>query len=232
MRRLVSICSLVALAFAPSGAAAAPANTCVFTVSMTSGTDVNNLDLVVDYLPTGGNVEGTPTRPECARALGGQSFASYHDDDDLSRLRASVIRLGYFSAPTALFACRIFYDSLEPAPADFSVTVAHAGRDGEDDNVVPKPTAHVTAVECPGELPDATTSTTLPTSGGCGVPASGGSKPGASDALFVLKAAVGGAECDPCLCDVDGSGSVAAGDALAVLRAAVGGDVELNCPPC
>src|SRR5690606_15173943 len=54
MRRLVSICSLVALAFAPSGATAAAANTCVFTVSMTSGTDVNNLDLVVDYLPTGG----------------------------------------------------------------------------------------------------------------------------------------------------------------------------------
>ncbi len=232
MRRLVSLGSLVALALAPCGASAAPANTCVFTVSLTSGVDVNNLDMVVDYAPTGGNVEGTPTRPECARALSGQAFASYHDYDDLSQLRASLIRLGYFSAPTALFACRIFYDSLEPIPADFAVVVEHAGRDGEDDNVVPKPSAHVSSVECPGELPDPTTTTTLPSSGGCGVPVSGGSKPTASDALFVLRAAVGGAQCDPCSCDVDGNGSVAAGDALAVLRAAVGGEVALNCPPC
>lgn len=233
MRRLVLSCSLAALALLPSGAAAAPANTCVFTVSMTTGTDVNNLDVIVDYSPTGGNVEGTPTRPECARALGGQAFASFHDDDDLSQLRASVIRLGYFSAPTALFGCRIFYDSLEPTPADFGVTVLNAGRDGEDDSIVPKPSVFVTAVECPGELPNqSTTTTTLPQSGGCGVPVSGGAKPAASDALFVLKAAVGGETCDVCLCDVDGSGSVAAGDALAVLRAAVGGEFQPDCPPC
>jgi hypothetical protein len=54
----------------------------------------------------------------------------------------------------------------------------------------------------------------------------------ASDALRVLRAAVGTVECDECVCDVDSSSSVTAGDALLVLRAAVGLDVTLDCPGC
>ena len=54
----------------------------------------------------------------------------------------------------------------------------------------------------------------------------------ASDALFVLRAAVGSASCELCVCDVNGSGTVTASDALVVLRRAVGQPVELACPAC
>jgi hypothetical protein len=55
----------------------------------------------------------------------------------------------------------------------------------------------------------------------------------ASDALVVLRAAVGAMGCELCVCDVDGSGRcITATDALARLRAAVGLDVVLSCPAC
>jgi hypothetical protein len=53
-----------------------------------------------------------------------------------------------------------------------------------------------------------------------------------SDALAVLLAAVGVAECPACVCDTDGSGSISASDALIVLRKASGLSVELRCPAC
>ena len=54
----------------------------------------------------------------------------------------------------------------------------------------------------------------------------------ASDALFVLRAAVGSESCAQCVCDADGSGATSATDALIVLRRAVGQPAELSCPPC
>ncbi len=53
-----------------------------------------------------------------------------------------------------------------------------------------------------------------------------------SDALIVLRAAVGSEPCDDCICDVDRSGVVVSSDALAVLRRAVGQDVVLQCGCC
>jgi hypothetical protein len=54
----------------------------------------------------------------------------------------------------------------------------------------------------------------------------------ASDALAVLRGAVGSQTCSPCYCDVDHSGKVVAGDALSVLRSAVGQGSDLECPCC
>jgi hypothetical protein len=56
----------------------------------------------------------------------------------------------------------------------------------------------------------------------------------ASDALFVLRVAVGSQSCDACLCNVDGAGTeVNAGDALRLLRFAVGAPgVTLSCIAC
>jgi hypothetical protein len=54
----------------------------------------------------------------------------------------------------------------------------------------------------------------------------------ASDALYVLSAAVGSVPCELCLCDVDDSGAVTAVYALATLQSAIGLDVELICPAC
>lgn len=52
----------------------------------------------------------------------------------------------------------------------------------------------------------------------------------ATDALTVLRAAVGLVACDAETCDHDGSGKVRATDALTTLKAAVGQDVTLACP--
>jgi TolB protein len=88
----------------------------------------------------------------------------------------------------------------------------------------------------------ATTTTTLPGGGGeCGDPVAFTVEPAesgeqrtitASDALVVLRAAVGSATCDACVCDVNDSGGVTASDALIVLRRAIGLSVELLCPAC
>ncbi|MFT4571836.1 MAG: Tol biopolymer transport system component [Hyphomicrobiaceae bacterium] len=65
----------------------------------------------------------------------------------------------------------------------------------------------------------------------CGAPKSKDNGPLASDALFVLKAAVGLDSCMPCECDVNDDGRIASSDALNVLRAAVGQiGVVLECP--
>jgi len=54
----------------------------------------------------------------------------------------------------------------------------------------------------------------------------------AGDALSVLRAAVGGNQCDtdPCVCDANGNGTLTAPDALLVLKAAVGALTTLLCP--
>lgn len=74
------------------------------------------------------------------------------------------------------------------------------------------------------------TTTTLPASV-CG-DKNGDEAVTATDALGVLRTAVGLDSCELCVCDVDGSGAVAASDALAVLRVAVGQPVPLDCPAC
>ncbi len=69
----------------------------------------------------------------------------------------------------------------------------------------------------------------------CGRPVGTGSAPVASDALFVLNAAVGSQGCAPCVCNVDSSGGgspVTATDALLVLQKAVGQPISLSCPAC
>ncbi len=53
-----------------------------------------------------------------------------------------------------------------------------------------------------------------------------------TDALVVLRAAIGVAECADCICDVDADGGIVARDALVVLRNAVGVAAELVCPAC
>lgn len=65
----------------------------------------------------------------------------------------------------------------------------------------------------------------------CGMPLdSGGVRPAASDALFVLRAAVANSQCDPRVCDVNDSNSVNVTDALVILSVAVGRPIALDCP--
>jgi hypothetical protein len=75
-------------------------------------------------------------------------------------------------------------------------------------------------------------SSALAAQGDCGQPQSSGVTPVASDALSVLRAAVGANPCPPCVCDVNGNESIAAADALLVLRVAVGAPAVLDCLAC
>src|SRR5690242_18735244 len=66
----------------------------------------------------------------------------------------------------------------------------------------------------------------------CSVPISSGEAPHANDCLYILRAAVDLVECDPCVCDTDGSAAIVASDAHLCLRTAVGLATSLECPPC
>jgi len=92
-------------------------------------------------------------------------------------------------------------------------------------------TTTTTTVPPPTTSLPASTTTTMPSCpSGCGVPISGGPSPTASDALFILQAAVGSATCELCACDVNDDGSVTATDALVTLKRAVGQPIDLVCP--
>ncbi len=54
----------------------------------------------------------------------------------------------------------------------------------------------------------------------------------ASDALYVIRTAIGLDACLACLCDADDSGVITASDALRVLQYAVGLPVPMSCPVC
>jgi hypothetical protein len=63
-------------------------------------------------------------------------------------------------------------------------------------------------------------------------PKNGDRRTTASDALWLLQAALGAVDCLPCVCDADGSGRVTAIDALRLLKRATNPRVPLLCPPC
>jgi hypothetical protein len=109
---------------------------------------------------------------------------------------------------------------------------------------LPTTTTTVTVTTTTSSLP-ATTTTTLEQQPVCGDPAAPigpvmvlrpiGESPRsitASDALYILRAAVGSETCALCVCDVNNSITITATDALVVLRRAVGQPVELTCPTC
>lgn len=64
----------------------------------------------------------------------------------------------------------------------------------------------------------------------CAHPASATAEPTATDALAILRVAVGQSSCVKCVCDVDDSGTVTATDALVTLKRAVGQAVTIACP--
>lgn len=68
--------------------------------------------------------------------------------------------------------------------------------------------------------------------GDCGQPITTGANPAASDALYVLRAAVGIDSCASAVCDTDGSCVVTAGDALRLLGYVTGQPYELSCDLC
>lgn len=73
---------------------------------------------------------------------------------------------------------------------------------------------------------------TASAAGVCGQPTSSGVVATATDARYVLLAAIGARFCDACVCDTDGSGGIAATDSLAILSVSIGISATFSCPPC
>jgi len=102
--------------------------------------------------------------------------------------------------------------------------------DGDLDGV-PDDIDNCTAVANPGQedFDGDATGEACQCDGRCGDPVPPVGKVSASDALLILRAAVGLVGCPFCICDVNRSQSILASDALADLRSAVGQPVPLDC---
>jgi hypothetical protein len=152
------------------------------------------------------------------------------DTGDRNGIAAQLRPLGDYGGPTATKLPTAGSPVIDAGTCDQAVTVDQRGidrpqRDACDIGAVER--------EDTGSISTTTTTSTLPPRG-CADPIEFGigTVVTASDALAVLNAAVGAFPCEPCVCDVDGSGSIAATDALVTLREAVGLSATLDCPPC
>jgi len=92
----------------------------------------------------------------------------------------------------------------------------------------PTTTTTSTTVTSTTTTSTSTTSTSMEPDSFCG-DANGDGNLTAGDALFILRAAVGGTTCPLALCDADGSARITAGDAMRVLRVSVGSNASLVC---
>jgi uncharacterized delta-60 repeat protein len=146
---------------------------------------------------------------------------------------------GCFSADTKIAVAR--YDDgggLDAAFGDGGIVTTPIGTFSRaravaiqnDGKIVAAGEALVTATS-PGQFALARYSNSDTSSGTCGDPTED-ARVSASDALSVLRTAVGLQICLLCVCDVNNSGTVTASDALNVLKKAVGQDVALDCPAC
>ncbi len=229
---------------------------CVIKFALRDAVELSNIQFSTSYVSADGELDGSGRSVACASAVGG-ALAAFRDKEDLRLVESAIIRVGTFAGPREISACCFTYGLQPPLAGNFSITVTDAGRPsavpGEVEEVFPRPRMRISAIECPGSLPDGlstttttttsttnsststtfvSTSTTLAVAGRCGFPQSDGDKPLASDALFVLQAGVKLRSCAVCICDMDGNGTVAASDALATLRASVGLPTDFLCPLC
>jgi len=207
--------------------------TCDIDFDLTNAVTLGALRFEVDYSGAPGGFQGSGAgipsggTLACSSPLQGTDAAFSDNDDGL--LTAGFISNGGFTGPTTLATCvfEVIGPSqlttgggattfAAPVAGDFAITVTDASTPQLDPA---QATVVVGDISCAGSLP-------------CGQPISTGSKPTASDCLFILKSAVGSATCSPaCVCDTDGGGTVSATDALTCLKVAVGQTgVTLNCP--
>ena len=114
---LVAFPAMTAVLATPASSSA-QTGSCVFTVSMLSGTDVNNLDFTVNYSGAAGEVQGSGSHADCVNGLGGSNLFAVNDNDN-GVLKVAQARLSHFSGPVTVAACRFLYDSLEPAADSF-----------------------------------------------------------------------------------------------------------------
>lgn len=221
---------------------------CTITFSLDTNVTLAGMVVAVDYSAAGGSwpvidlIFGSSCEPLGDYVLIGTA-------DDNSKTFSMVYQtMGpeQLDGPTDFARCSYTRAGSAPSASDFDVSTTQAYAAGGI-SVTPLPQTSISDISCEGggptttqsTLPSTTTSTTLGSGGVCGDPVDptplvGGQAAliNATDALFLLRAAVGLESCERCVCDLDDSGGVNASDALALLLIAVGQPGNLDCPPC
>jgi cysteine-rich repeat protein len=228
--------------------------TCAVTFYCQDEVDIRSVSWEVDYHGiSGGFFDGTDTNVHCAKF--DQNLVYHFDDHDaagyLSAAVISPIGGPVIFAPINLTTCT-FQALVQPTIKEFSISVDDA-TDIDRNELLPLPSVGISSIQCaeaspcgngaidPGEECDDGDTTFSPGNYctancfrvPCGDPTQpNGTNPKASDALFVLRAAVnvGPGQCDPRVCDVNDSNFVTAADALTILKVSVGDSIPLACP--
>jgi len=209
---------------------------------------IGHLEFSVDYPPGRVSFSSAAAATSCQSGLAGiEHSALFSSDDSSGRLSVIFDSVGGFPAFASLATCQIRAVGV-PSSQDFSVTVI-SELDLSSMAVLPQVPVGLLAIDCV-PLPTTTTttlplpSTTTTTSTTTTVPAawcsrpvsrsSVGSRPVASDCLFILRAAVGLQGCSPeCICRPTGNLAAAgptASDSLLCLKLTVGGSQAVSCP--
>jgi hypothetical protein len=200
-----------------------------------------NLLVYVNYEDAPGDFVGSSVDAACETLA--EDVTLDPDDNEDIRLLSAFALAGPFDqsleGPRDVMRCKWTPTSRVPEPADFDLSDSVALNGAF---ILVDAEMTISNIDCSGVvLPSTTTTTTsgpTTTSTTSTLPEAvcgdydGNAKVLVSDALGVLRTAVGSSECDACHCDVTGDGSVSIADALATLKLAVGTEVPTLCPGC
>ena len=188
---------------------------------------------ITDEVEVADASDGIPQQPTVAMTGDGRMVVAWHKrgvDGDDSGVRARRYRLAVGVGGTTTTTVAAVTTTSIPPTTIVSVTTSSTTTTSTTTTTTSTTTTtlgSVTSTTSGG----GSTSTSLLVPVGCGDAVTDGSVT-ASDALAILRTAVGISFCLECRCDIDGSGTVTATDALTALRIAVGQPGQLLCPPC
>lgn len=213
---------------------------CDVTVSVTAtgGQAMASVNTRVLYTNVPGDFEGLGNAATCTALPAGTTMFNKFDDEANRRINLMVTtsKAAAFPSGSDFVSCKWIPDGRFPLDGEFQVGPGSTTALDATGKFI-SATAAISSVDCFGEVSTTTTTTEAPTTTTtlpttlCG-DYDGNGLVKSSDALGVLRAAVGQQDCPLCVCDVNANGTIAAGDALKVLQIAVGGNVALNCNPC
>jgi len=228
------------------------------TFAVTGDGRIGALQFVVDYTGASGEFVGSGQDVACTANV--DALAVYNDKDSVRTLKAGLVAVDGFAAPSDVVTCRFEAPDGAPTASDFSVTVEDAAVP-EGVKITPLPLVVVSSIAAVGgdgcgdgdggsvcgngvvedgeecDDGDANGSDAATCSSECTLVEPCGDTDGngtvtASDASRALKQAVGiDSACTTSACDVNESGTVTATDARMILDVSVGRDVALHCNP-
>ncbi|HYC56210.1 MAG TPA: hypothetical protein VEL28_14845 [Candidatus Binatia bacterium] len=221
------IAAITLLALATPAFAGGPS--CDLTFRIGTSTPLFSASVFAIYQNAPGEFAGAGAAVECT--LLGNTIGAAADADQTRTLTLTASGTPTpINGPKDFARCTWIPASRFPVAGDFNLS----GQSGFNTNFQ-QVNAQITIskIECDGAIETTTTSTSTTT-----LPAvvcgdfDGNGTLQASDALAVLRAAVGVLSCDPCVCDLDGNEAKTATDALIALRVAIGIALQVHCPAC